>query len=133
MSYTLNEYYKIYTWADDFTEDSTTYTEGSVTTFSDINDAKTKIGLGAVFDTSSPSKTYALSDDSTALKVSYVFTSSDDMKAFTDAVASYWTNSGSPFSGTTGVNTAGAKEVRLVKQEHLSNDGSILKTINHPM
>ena len=47
--------------------------DSSLATFTDVDNAKTKIGFRSAFDTSSPTTTFALADSDTTLIVTYEF------------------------------------------------------------
>jgi len=155
MAQKIVEYYSKFTWAADYafnndistgwwlsdsadssvaaTAETNNANGGTAKTFSSVANAKTEIGFNAVFDTSSPTKTEALAESDTQLKVTYEFSDGDDMAAWKTAIDNYWTNNGSPFTGTSNPKTANGTEVRLIKQEHLDGEGNVTATINHPI
>ncbi len=61
--------------------------DSSKITFTSVEDAQTKIGFRDVWNTSSPTKTFALADADTTLIVTYEFDNKDDQDAFKAAVA----------------------------------------------
>lgn len=71
------------------------------TTFSSVEDAKTKIGFGACWDAGSPTKTYALGDSDSTLVVTFTFNSEADQSTHKTAVDSAFTDVYTMFTGNT--------------------------------
>lgn len=65
---------------------------GNHTTYTDVNDAKTKIGLATAHTdtTGSPTTTYALEDSGQTLKVTYSFDTWDNQTTWYNGMSSTW-------------------------------------------
>lgn len=95
--------------------------DSTISTFSNISNAQTLIGFKPVFQTSSPSITYALEDANQTLVATYEFNSNDEQTAFKSAIDTAWTSDNGPFTGT---------RVVHFKTIWLHADGSISATTN---
>lgn len=92
-------------------------------TFSSTADARTKLGFGSVWNTSSPTTTDALEDGNKTLVVTYEFASADAQTAFKNAIDStseMWNDSAYPH----------AYRPEHFKTEWLHEDGSVSNTTN---
>lgn len=73
--------------------------DSTIVTFSNISNAQTLIGFKPVFQTSSPSVTYALEDANQSLVATYEFNSDDEQTAFKSVVDATWASDNGPFTG----------------------------------
>ncbi len=113
-------------------------TDSSAVTFSDTDDAVTKIGFRSEWNTSSPTITYALADGDKTLVATYEFDSNDEQSAWKTAVDSNWSASG---DGTKHWNTGtqpwtgddSTQRVEHFKTEWLNEDGSVSSTSYPPL
>ena len=95
----------------------------SLHTFSSTADARTKLGFGSVWNTSSPTTTDALEDSNKTLVVTFEFASADAQTAFKSAIdstAEMWTDSSLPH----------AYRPEHFKTEWLHEDGTVSHTNN---
>lgn len=99
--------------------------DSSLKTFSDTSDAQTKIGFTSVWNTNTPTKTYALADSDQTLKVTYEFDNSGDQTGFKSAVDAAYTDSTGHYNPATASDT-----VEHFKTEWLHPDGSVSATTN---
>ena len=95
--------------------------DSSLATFTDVDNAKTKIGFRSAFNTSSPTTTFALADSDTTLVVTYEFDNKDDQDAFKAAVDALMDDSTTPWNEYTGY-------AQHFKTEWLHKDGSVSST-----
>ena len=95
--------------------------DSSKITFTSVEDAQTKIGFRDVWNTSSPTKTFALADADTTLLVTYEFDNKDDQDAFKDAVDALMDDSTTPWNEYTGY-------AQHFKTEWLHKDRSVSST-----
>ncbi len=94
-------------------------------TFSSISDAQTKLAFTNVWETSSPTKTYALADSNQTLKVTYEFDTLDEQTAFKSAVDTLMkADNGAALWNTSVTNGFGQN----FKTEWLHEDGSVSGT-----
>jgi len=93
--------------------------DSSLTTFTNIEDAKTKIGLTTAHTNTngSPTTSYVLADSNQTLVVTYEFDSEANQTTWYNAMASTWY-----------VPSVGS--VKYVKVEWLYPDGSVSATTN---
>ena len=99
--------------------------DSSKITFTSVADAQTKIGFRDVWNTSSPTKTFALADSDTTLIVTYEFDTEAEQDAFKDAVDGLMEDSATPWNEYTGY-------AQHFKTEWLHKDGSVSST-SYPM
>ena len=99
--------------------------DSTLKTFSSTSNANTIIGFRDVYDTSSPTKTYALADSDKTLVVTHEFNTEDEQTAFKAAVDGAWEDSSSPFAPADSSDT-----VEHFKTEWLHQDGSVSGTTN---
>ena len=99
--------------------------DSSLYTFANVTDAQNTIGFRDVYDTSSPTKTYALADSDKTLVVTHEFNTKDEQTAFKAAVDGAWEDSSSPFAPADSSDT-----VEHFKTEWLHQDGSVSGTTN---
>ena len=99
--------------------------DSSKITFTSVEDAQTKIGFRDVWNTSNPTKTFALADSDTTLIVTYEFDSKDDQDAFKAAVDALMDDSSTPWDEYSGY-------AQHFKTEWLHKDGSVSST-SYPM
>ena len=95
--------------------------DSSKITFTSVEDAQTKIGFRDVWNTSSPTKTFALADADTTLIVTYEFDNKDDQDAFKAAVDALMDDSSTPWDEYSGY-------AQHFKTEWLHADGSVSST-----
>ncbi len=97
--------------------------DSSLATFTDVDNAKTKIGFRSAFDTSSPTTTFALADSDTTLIVTYEFDNQEDQDAFKAAVDTLMEHSDTPWD-----EDPATSWTEHFKTEWLHQDGSISNT-----
>ena len=95
--------------------------DSTLTTFTDVANAKTLIGFKSAYTTSTPTVTESLADSDQTLVVTYEFNSEAEQTAFKSAVDAEWGESSTPFTGT---------GVEHFKTEWLHQDGTISATTN---
>lgn len=76
-------------------------TTSTYTTFSSVDDAKTKLGFGACWDAGSPSRTYALEDSGSTLVVTFTFDSKENQDTHQSSVDSAFSDVNAMFTGNT--------------------------------
>lgn len=93
--------------------------DSSLSTFTDVEDAKIKIGLSSSHTgtNGNPTTSYALSNGNQTLVVTYEFASEDDQNTWYDAMTGTWY-----------VPSVGS--VNYIKVEWLHEDGTISATTN---
>ena len=74
--------------------------DSSAVTFTAAGDWANYIKFNAAFNTSSPTKTYALEDSNKTLVITYEFDTADQETAFKNAVDAVWNDSTSPYVST---------------------------------
>jgi|DEB0MinimDraft_4_1074332.scaffolds.fasta_scaffold121549_1 hypothetical protein len=92
-------------------------------TFSSTADANTKLGFTSVWNTSSPTKTEALSDSDRCLEVTYEFDNVEDQDAFKSAIDGSYGDSTAPFNPATS-----SDRCEQTKVEWYNADGSVSST-----
>lgn len=98
-------------------EDSSLH--GGLDTFTNVEDAKTKMGFHNTYlTTSTPTITYALADSDQTLKVTFEFASGDDQTAWKTAVTNLADSSTAWYNG----------DIEWFKIEWLGADGSVENT-----
>jgi hypothetical protein len=95
--------------------------DSSLETFSNVDDAKTKIALNdTLYNTGNPTRTYELAHSNQGLKMTMEFDSEADQTSFITAASGAWTDSTVMF----------ASGVEVYKHEWLHEDGTISATTN---
>jgi len=95
--------------------------DGSLVTFIDVNDAKTRIALDdTVYNTGNPTRTYELADSNQGLKMTMEFDSEANQTSFVNAVSNAWEDESGSF----------ASGVEVYKHEWLNEDGTISSTFD---
>ena len=118
--------------------------DSSLVTFSSTDDAQTKIGFKSVWNTSSPTKSYALEDSGQTLVVTYEFDNASDQTAFKNAVDALMDDSSTPWDNYEYTITWTNKDtstqdapaygwVEHFKTEWLKADGTTVDSTNAPM
>jgi predicted amidohydrolase len=96
----------------------------SYVTFTSVEDAQAKIGLGSCFDTRSPAKSYELQDAGQTLVVTFAFDSKEDFNAQNSAVDAAYADTSSMFTGNTwnveGETVTPDLQAQIVKFEYLT-------------
>ena len=103
--------------------------DSTLKTFSSTSNANTIIGFRDVYDTSSPTKTYALADSDKTLVVTHEFNTEDEQTAFKAAVDTLMDDSSTPWNPDADVDGQGGW-VEFFKTEWLHKDGSVSDTTN---
>lgn len=126
--YKHKRYYRIRRKVQPVWEDTYDVFTDLLISFSDTNDAQTKIGFKSCYTAGSPTTTYALADSNTTLVVTYEFDNATNQTAFKDAIDAEWgdyANGELPWNGD---DSTQAPE--HFKTEWLHKDGSVSNTTN---
>lgn len=101
--------------------------DSSAVTFTAAGDWANYIKFNAAFNTSSPTKTYALEDSNKTLVITYEFDTADQETAFKSAIDNFWKNNSSPFIGA-----ADNHFVDHCKTVWYNADGSVSASTDNP-
>ena len=101
--------------------------DSSAVTFTAAGDWANYIKFNAAFNTSSPTKTYALDDSNKTLVITYEFDTADQETAFKSAIDNFWKNNSSPFIGA-----ADNHFVDHCKTVWYNADGSVSASTDNP-
>lgn len=95
--------------------------DDTLATFTSVDDAKTQIALDdTIYNTGSPTRTYALADSNTSLKMTMEFASEADQNSFITTVSNAWNSEKTGF----------AANAEVWKHEWLHQDGTVSNTFN---
>ena len=120
----IKEYYKVYQLQENPS------TADQPTTFSDVSNAQTTIGFKAVYNTSSPTNAFALTDSDQTLVVTRTFTNPAGYKSYSDAIGATGDHFDLTWPSDTG-GTRNAKYTLMMKREFLNDDDSVQSTETH--